>query len=85
MARILSRIIGSILCFIGIIGMLTPIPFGIVFFVAGLMFLIPSTPKAAKAVRWMRSKIGLFDKSMNVMTRRLPVPYSRILRQTEID
>ncbi len=85
MMRILSRIIGSILCFIGIIGMLTPIPFGIIFFVIGLMFLIPSTPSAANGVRWARSKVGFFDRSMSMMTRRLPVPYSRILRQTEID
>ncbi|UTW54920.1 hypothetical protein [Kordiimonas sp. SCSIO 12610] len=84
MGRILARITGSILCFIGVIGMLTPIPFGIIFFVIGLMFLIPSTPRAANGVRWARSRISIFDRSMDLITRRLPVPYRRILRETEI-
>lgn len=84
MARILCRIIGGTLCFFGIIGMLTPIPFGLILFVIGLMFLIPSTPSAARAVRWMRSKIGLFDSAMHAITRRAPAPYRRVLRQTEV-
>jgi hypothetical protein len=85
MGRILSRVIGSIFCFFGIIGMLTPIPFGLIFFVIGLLFLIPSTPSAANSVRWARSRFGVFDRSLASITRRLPVPYSRILRETEID
>jgi len=85
MGRILCRIIGGALCFVGIIGMLTPIPFGIVFFVIGLLFLIPSTPSAAKPVRWARAKVGLFDRAMDGITRRSPMPYRRILRQTEPD
>ncbi|WND02916.1 hypothetical protein QGN29_00880 [Temperatibacter marinus] len=85
MARILCRIIGSALCFIGIIGMLTPIPFGIIFFVIGLMFLVPSTPSAARLVQKARKQFGLFDKSMSFATNKMPYPYRRILRRTEID
>lgn len=84
MARILCRIIGSALCFFGILGMLTPIPFGLILFVIGLLFLIPSTPSAARAVRWMRMKVSPFDKAMHAVTRRAPAPYRRVLRQTEI-
>lgn len=85
MMRILCRIVGGAFCFIGVIGMLTPIPFGIIFFVIGLMFLIPTTPSAAKAVRAVRKRIGIFDRAMTAITRRMPAPYRRVLRKTEIE
>lgn len=84
MVKILCRIVGTALCFFGVIGMLTPIPFGIIFFVIGLMFLIPSTPSAANWVRKARRKIALFDKAMSAITNKAPYPYRRILRETEI-
>lgn len=84
MLRILCQLIGSTFCLIGIVGMLTPIPFGLILFVIGLMFLIPTTPSVARAVRWGRSRSGLFDRAMDGITRRAPAPYRRVLRQTEI-
>lgn len=84
MTRLLCRIIGSALCFFGLIGMLTPIPFGLILFIIGMMFLIPSTPSAASAVRWARRKIRLFDRVMSAATNRMPYPYRRVLRETEI-
>ena len=69
MIRILCRIVGSAFCFIGIIGMLTPIPFGLIFFVIGLLFLIPTTPSVARAVRGARARSGLFDRAMHAATR----------------
>ena len=83
MIRILCRIVGSAFCFIGIIGMLTPIPFGLIFFVIGLLFLIPTTPSVARAVRGARARSGLFDRGMHAATRAAPAPYRRVLRQTE--
>jgi len=85
MLRILGRVVGAFFCLVGAIGMLTPIPFGLIFFIIGLMFLIPTTPSAANAVRWARQKSGLFDRSMDAVTVRLPHPYRRVLRQTEVD
>ncbi|MCK0068847.1 hypothetical protein [Kordiimonas laminariae] len=85
MMRIICRIIGGALCFFGVIGMLTPIPFGLILFVIGLMFLIPSTPSAARGVRWARTKVGIFDRAMTAITNRAPMPYRRVLRQTEIN
>ncbi len=84
-AKILCRITGSALCLVGILGMLTPIPFGLILFIIGLMFLIPSTPSAARTVRWGRKKVPLFDTAMHAATRRAPTPYRRVLRETEID
>lgn len=84
MMRILCRIIGSALCFFGILGMLTPIPFGLILFIIGLLFLVPSTPSAANAVRWARRRIRVFDRVMSAATNRMPYPYRRVLRETEI-
>ncbi|WP_262695839.1 hypothetical protein [Kordiimonas aquimaris] len=84
MMRILCRVIGSALCFIGLIGMLTPIPFGLIFFVIGLLFLIPTTPSAVTAVQWARRKVRLFDRTMSAVTNRMPYPYRRVLRKTEV-
>ncbi|MBO6506015.1 MAG: hypothetical protein JJ850_03035 [Kordiimonadaceae bacterium] len=84
MMRLICRIIGGALCFFGILGMLTPIPFGLILFIIGLLFLIPSTPSAANAVRWARRKIRVFDRVMSAATNRMPYPYRRVLRETEI-
>lgn len=84
MGRIICRIIGSALCFFGILGMLTPIPFGLILFVIGLLLLIPSTPAAVGPVRWMRRKVRIFDRTMSAVTNRMPYPYRRVLRETEI-
>lgn len=85
MMRILCRIIGLVLCLFGVIGMLTPIPLGILPFILGLLFLIPTTPSAARAVRWARRKIRIFDRLMSATTNRLPYPYRRVLRETEVN
>lgn len=84
MTRFICRIIGGALCFFGILGMLTPIPFGLILFIIGLLFLIPSTPSAANAVRWARRKVRVFDRVMSAATNRMPYPYRRVLRETEI-
>lgn len=84
MMRALCQILGASLCLLGIVAMILPIPFGIIIFVIGLMFLIPTTPSAAKAVRWARRRLRVFDRLMSAVTVRLPYPYRRILRETEI-
>ncbi len=84
MAIWITRAVGGFFLAFGLLGMLTPIPFGLIFFVIGLLMLIPTVPAVARPVRYARRKIGLFDRLMFETTRRLPVPYRRILRQTEI-
>ena len=81
--RLIARVIGFAFLIFGLIGMLSPIPFGLVFFIIGLMFLIPTTPFVTKMVRKARGSIGLFDKAMCHATRRAPYPMKRVLRETE--
>lgn len=84
MGRILCQIIGGAFCFFGILGVLTPIPFGLIFFAIGLLFLIPTTPWVTRSVRRARGRFASFDRAMDAMTRRAPAPYRRVLRRTEI-
>lgn len=77
------RIFGGALTFFGLVSMLTPIPFGLVFFVIGLLLLVPSTPGTADAVRWSREKLALFDKALTKIGDKSPVPIRRVLRMTE--
>lgn len=85
MKKILAQLIGSSLMIIGVFGMLTPIPFGLFFFIAGLMFLVPTTPWVTSGVKGARARIGLFDRVLYAASDRLPYPMRRILRQTETD
>ncbi len=84
MARIAGMILGFICLFFGIIGMLTPIPFGVFFLVLSFLLLIPTTPGAARIIKRLRHRSVRFDRMMAAVIRRLPLPYRRILRQTDV-
>ena len=83
MLRIFCSLLGFIFLFIGIIGMLTPIPFGLLFVIIALMLLIPSTPWFARLLQRSRTRSGMVNKAFDGITRRAPAPYKRVLRETE--
>lgn len=83
MLKLLARVVGFVLLFIGIIGVLTPIPFGLVFIMLALMFLVPTTPAVPRAIARLRRKSNWLDEKMFAITRKMPMPYRRILRETE--
>lgn len=85
MGRIVIMMLGFISLVIGIIGILTPIPFGLIFLVLSLLLLIPTAPGAARLVRRLRIRSKRFDGLMTLAIRRSPAPYRRILRRTDID
>lgn len=85
MIRLFFQGIGFILLFVGIVGVLTPIPFGIFFIILALLFLIPTTPAVLKGVRHLRRRYPAFDARMYGLTRKLPYPYRRVFRRTEVD
>ena len=82
--KIILRIIGFVLLAIGFVGILTPIPFGFVFIIVALIFLIPTTPAAVTWVRILRRRSSRFDQAMQGLSYRLPFPFRRILRRTEV-
>ena len=84
MLRILCQLIGFIFLLFGFVGMLTPIPFGIVFFAIGLIFLLPTSPWLVRFIQKLRRKYRRVDGVFHSMTRRAPQPYKRVLRETEV-
>ncbi|MEE8370982.1 MAG: hypothetical protein V3R73_02465 [Sphingomonadales bacterium] len=82
--KIIIRAVGVVLLAIGIVGILTPIPFGLVFIVLALLLLIPTTPAVANLLKVLRRRSARFDLMMIKVSARLPFPYRRILRQTEV-
>lgn len=85
MIRLIFQGIGFILLFVGIIGVLTPIPFGLFFLILAMLFLIPTTPSVLRGVQYLRRRYPSFDARMTALTARLPYPYRRVFRRTEVD
>lgn len=85
MARLAVQLIGYVLLALGIVGMLTPIPLGLVFFVLALLLLIPTSPRVTRAVQRLRTRSARLDRALSTLIRKLPSPYRRILRRTDVD
>jgi hypothetical protein len=85
MMRLALMVVGWLFLVLGIIGALTPIPFGLVFLALAMLLLIPTTPAAAPIVRRLRMRSSRFDRLMTAVIRRTPAPYRRILRRTDIE
>lgn len=85
MVRLIVKTIGYLFLAIGFIGMLTPIPFGLIFFVLALLLLIPTSPTVVRLMQRARRKSHRFDTAMTGISRRLPSPYRRILKTTDVD
>lgn len=83
MIRLIMITIGLVLLIFGIIGVLTPIPFGLFFIILSFLFLIPTSPLALNSIRGLRRRSARFDGLVDQLSWRLPVPYRRILRRTE--
>ena len=84
MNRILALIAGYICLLLGIAGLLTPIPVGIIFTVLAAVLLIPTSPRAERALRYLRTRSSRIDRGVADIARRVPSPYRRILQKTEV-
>jgi len=85
MTRILVLIAGYICLAFGIAGLLTPVPVGIIFMVLAALLLIPTSPRAARALRCLRTRSSRIDRGVTDIARRVPSPYRRILQKTEVE
>ena len=85
MIRIIFRVIGIIFVLLGIILGIAPIPIGWLMMLIGLLFLIPTTPSVARFIRGMRRRSTTVDRAFAGLTRRAPMPYRRVLKETEVD
>jgi uncharacterized membrane protein YbaN (DUF454 family) len=85
MMRIVVRLVGFLFLALGVVGILTPIPFGVIFLMLSFLLLIPTTPQVARHIKSFRRWSPRFDRLMHRATTQLPAPYRRILRETAID
>lgn len=85
MGRLIAKSLGVLCLLIGLVGILTPIPFGIIFFTLACLLLIPTSETAARAIQGARKRSRRFDAGMHAIAKRAPSPYRRILRRTDLD
>lgn len=84
MVRIALIATGFCCLLIGLVGILTPIPFGVVFITLSALILIPTLPGADNAIRRLRVRFTRFDRMLHSVARRVPSPYRRILKRTDV-
>ena len=85
MKRVIAQLIGGFFVVFGLIGILSPIPFGLFFLVIGFLLLIPTSPLAVKIIKNNRRRFRFFNNLMDKVTHKLPYPYRAILRETAVD
>jgi len=85
MSRVLIKSLGYLFLVLAVLGMLTPIPLGIVFFILAMLCLIPTSPWVASRIQRLRRRSHRFDRMMSAIMRRIPSPYRRILKATDVD
>ena len=85
MTKLMLNTLGYVFLILGIIGMLTPVPLELLFLVLSLLLLIPTSPMVTRGVRQLRKRSVRVDRGLATLIRKLPSPYRRILRQTDVD
>jgi len=79
-----SRTLGVLLLLISLIGMISPFPgSSIIPLIFGLALLVPNTPLAAEILRWLRQKIGAFDRFLKKLEPKAPATFKRVINMTE--
>lgn len=83
--KILILIFGSILLFVGLISMVTPIPGGTLAIAVGGGMVICTSEAAARYVRSRRARFQRFNKAMTWIENRMGERLSAPLRSTRPD
>ena len=83
MKRLFWQMLGVTFLILGILFSLLPIPFGLLFLMLALIILVPTSPWFVKTMRRVRARSRMVDSLFAGVTRRVPVPYKRVLRATE--
>lgn len=84
MLRLLVLALGYLLLALGVIGVLTPIPFGLFFLAIAMLVLIPVSPGTTRLLKRLRRNYPTIDRLMTATIRRVPAPYRRVLRRTDV-
>lgn len=81
--RIVGTLVGLGLIIIGVPLMISPIPFGIVLIIIGLLVLVAANPLAAKALRALRRRHPWLDEFLRKAENLLPPDAAAPLRDTD--
>lgn len=85
MLRFFLVLLGGFFFLFGIIGVLTPIPLGLLFLVLGASLLIAISHRFRRSVGGLRRRSRLVDNSMDRAERYTPRAYRRVLRSTRVN
>lgn len=80
--RFALTIFAIILIIVGIITAPTPVPFGIIFIILGILLLSSVAPGL---VRWLRKRWRWFDRQMLRVEKRLPNWIAKHLRKSQVE
>lgn len=75
--------LGWVLVAAGLAVMPTPVPIGLVLFVAGLTLLARESDTARRGIRWARRRLPLMSNAMNKAAPRLPAGLRAFVESTD--
>lgn len=75
--------LGWVLAAAGLAIMPTPVPIGLVMFIAGLMLLARESETARRGIRWARRRLPVLSNAMNKAAPRLPAGLRVFVESTD--
>lgn len=75
--------LGWVLVAAGLVIMPTPVPIGLVLFVAGLTVLARESATARQAIRWVRRRLPVLSNAMTKAAPRLPAGLRTFVETTD--
>ncbi len=81
--NILVAIFAFALILVGVIAAVSPIPFGIIFVVLGLILLTVVFPPVRPFLRMLRRRWGWLDNRLDALQEELPDPMAEPLRDSD--
>lgn len=81
--RFILSLIAIAMIVVGVVTMVSPIPFGIILIVSGLALLVLANPKARPFLRWLRRKLPFLDHWLDEAEPRSSGRIRDVLRETD--
>ena len=78
------QILGAVLILFGLPLFWTPIPIGLIMIASGIALIISNSVTAREWVRTLRARRPGFDRWVLKAEARVPAPFDRILKQTDV-
>lgn len=83
LARAATTVIGVLLVLYGVIAAISPLPFGVVLVVLGLIMIAAANPAARPLILSMRRRWRWFDKAVRLAAHRSPSRFRETFEDTD--